>query len=513
MQLRLPRGPLAAAAEGLGDGIDAVLRGRHRRRLVANGWVSSEDGLAGLLAPRTRMLPGNSVDVLIDGRDAFASMLDALRAARHTISITGWTASADFRLVRGAEAVTLGQALGEAAGRGVGVRVLLWGGPPLPVGHPTRADAQRSKAGFDAVPGVRCLLDRREYPMDCHHEKLLIVDDRVAFAGGLDFSDFAYDRWDTGLHAPHDGSVGWHDVAIRVEGPAASAAARHVEQRWAEMAGVQGVRAPSGVQEHAALPEGAGEQRKPRNPLAPSDSVRRVADTSAVGSIEVGFARTIPDGVYRFLPRGDFSILSEYVSALSRARRLVYLENQFLWCPEVVDVLEGLLRRRPDDFRLLLVLPSRPHAGVDATLGQLSRLVDADAGRGRLLATILQHTAPGHHVYVHAKVGIVDDEWLTVGSANLNEHSLFNDTEANFVVRDSRLAADTRRRLWAEHLGRDCGGDPLELIDQVWRRVADEQTQRHRAGQAPTARIRTIDHIGPRTDLLLGPLTSVVVDG
>ena len=86
---------------------------------------------------------------------------------------------------------------------------------------------------------------------------------------------------------------------------------------------------------------------------------------------------------------------------------------------------------------------------------------------------------------MHAKVAVVDDRVLIVGSANLNDHSMFNDTEAALVTDDAELAADTRRRLWAEHL--ECGvgdvsGDPTDLIDDRWRPRAEEQFERRRPG-------------------------------
>ena len=103
-----------------------------------------------------------------------------------------------------------------------------------------------------------------------------------------------------------------------------------------------------------------------------------------------------------------------------------------------------------------MLLPVHPNNGTDDTRGQLGVLVDA-AKRGgdetRFLACTLYQPGPGGEpVYVHAKIGIVDDRWLTVGSANLNEHSLFNDTEVNVVTCDEHLARDARLRLWAEHL-------------------------------------------------------------
>jgi phosphatidylserine/phosphatidylglycerophosphate/cardiolipin synthase-like enzyme len=73
---------------------------------------------------------------------------------------------------------------------------------------------------------------------------------------------------------------------------------------------------------------------------------------------------------------------------------------------------------------------------------------------------------------VHAKIRIVADRWLTIGSANVNEHSLFNDTERNVVTRDPELARETRLRLWAEHLEcepGDLAGDPTGIVDERWR--------------------------------------------
>ncbi|MGZ4410266.1 MAG: phospholipase D-like domain-containing protein, partial [Gaiellaceae bacterium] len=103
---------------------------------------------------------------------------------------------------------------------------------------------------------------------------------------------------------------------------------------------------------------------------------------------------------------------------------------------EIAEILRDKLLRPPtDDFRLLIVLPAKPNAGGDDTRGMLAELVEADADAGRLLACTLFARAGrlADPVYVHAKIGIVDDAWLTLGSANLNDHSLFNDTEMNVV--------------------------------------------------------------------------------
>jgi phosphatidylserine/phosphatidylglycerophosphate/cardiolipin synthase-like enzyme len=160
------------------------------------------------------------------------------------------------------------------------------------------------------------------------------------------------------------------------------------------------------------------------------------------------------------------------------------------------------------------VLPRRPATGRDTTLGQLSRLVEADVDH-RLLAATLQPTEAGSPgTYVHAKVGIVDDEWLTVGSANLNAHSLFNDTEMNVVMTDPELVTGTRLRLWSEHLGtEDVGGSPSNVFDQRWVPIAREQLDRHRSGLPPTHRLCELEGVSARRDLVLGGLVGLVVDG
>src|SRR5260370_1188233 len=115
-----------------------------------------------------------------------------------------------------------------------------------------------------------------------------------------------------------------------------------------------------------------------------------------------------------------------------------------------------LARSPAADCRLLLALPAKPATGGDDPRGQLGTLVQADGEGGRLLACTLCAIGGNKDwpVYVHAKVGIVDDAWMTIGSANLNEHSLFNDTEMNVVTHDRRLAQQTRLRLRAEHVQR-----------------------------------------------------------
>jgi phosphatidylserine/phosphatidylglycerophosphate/cardiolipin synthase-like enzyme len=227
----------------------------------------------------------------------------------------------------------------------------------------------------------------------------------------------------------------------------------------------------------------------------------------------------VPEKIYAALPRGDFSIAESYVRAFNQASRFVYAENQFLWSPEIASVLHDKLTHPPsDDFRVVFVLPSKPNSGRDDTRGVLAELIEADDGNGRLLACTL-YARSGKlidPIYVHAKIAIVDDAWMTIGSANLNEHSLFNDTEMNVVAHDPELARRTRLRLWAEHLElpvEDIPDDPIRAIDELWRPLSKDQLERRLAGKPLTHRLTRLPHVSKRTARLLGPVNGILVDG
>jgi phosphatidylserine/phosphatidylglycerophosphate/cardiolipin synthase-like enzyme len=235
--------------------------------------------------------------------------------------------------------------------------------------------------------------------------------------------------------------------------------------------------------------------------------------------VELQVVRTVPDKVYDFLPQGDFRILEAYTRALRSARKLVYLESQFLWSAQVVEILANKLREPPsEDFRVVVLLPAKPNNGADTTRGQLGVLAGADNGAARFLATTISARSGGltGPLYVHAKIGIVDDAWLTVGSANLNEHSFFNDTEMNVVTCDPQLARETRLRLWAEHLERsveEVSGEPAQVVDTLWRPIAAEQLERRRRGEPLTHRLLELPGVSRRSMALLGPLHGLFVDG
>ena len=282
----------------------------------------------------------------------------------------------------------------------------------------------------------------------------------------MDLTTFQGDRFDTSGH-PLRAGVNWHDVQVRVRGETVADVELNFRQRWE-----------------------ASTSDIPLPHLDPAVDVSWNMETQVV--------RTIPAGFYDFAPRGEFGIYHAYLDAIRGARRLVYLENQYLWSPEIVAALKTLINHPPDDaFRIVMVLPARAYSGKWDNDHHVKKLKEAD--RGSNILTVYAPYASGpaagsdaftyRSIYVHAKVGVIDDEWFTVGSANLNERGLFTDSEMNVLVKDPATARGLRIRLWAEHLGmepKEVGAmDTIELIDRVWPRQAHQNEEIFKRANRP----------------------------
>jgi phosphatidylserine/phosphatidylglycerophosphate/cardiolipin synthase-like enzyme len=479
--------PLNRVDDVLGETIERFIRLRHLWRLRRRGSGSAIDpspnGWAGTatFSPRD----GCRVEPFVDGSEALPRMVEAVRLARSHVHLAGWHFDPSFRLGEGGP--TLRELLADAAER-VDVRVLAWAGAPLPLFHPDRGEVRTARDELVRGTRISMGLDARERPFHCHHEKLVVVDDEVAFVGGIDLTRLAGDRLDSSEHPRRDG-LGWHDSAVRLEGPVVGDVGRHFLMRWRATA-----------------------SDDPPEPNAPDP----VGD-----GVEAQLVRTVPERLYDPRREGEWSILESYLRALRSAERLVYLESQFLWSPELTFVLAEKLRRPPcDEFRVIALLPAHPNNGADDSRGQVGFLIDADKASGddttRFLACTLYQPGPGGNpVYVHSKAAVIDDAWLTVGSANLNGHSMFNDTEVNVVVRDPTLARELRLRLWEEHLERpraEIDGDPARVFDEVWKPLAQERYDRRKRDGWADGKLTLLPHVSRRTEALWGPLNGLLVD-
>ena len=473
-----------AVAHTVGESVERAVTSHHRRRLRKVGWEHAFDAdelgfsRGATFAPRA----GNRVEVLVDGSTYLPRLAEAIAGARSHVHLLGWCFSPELNLTREEEPVVLRNLLSDVARR-VDVRLLVWQGAPFPVFRPTKRDVESYMKIFTRGTNIQAETDSCVRLKYSHHEKVVVVDDEVAFVGGIDLTLDGGDPFDTPKH-PSRGCVGWHDAAVRIEGPAVADVASHFRLRW----------------------RGPGDERLPE-PVPPEPK----------GDVELQVVRTVPEGVYPSFPKGDFSVFESYTRALRSAERLIYLENQFLWSPEIVAILSDKLRDPPsDDFRVVAVLPARPNDGADVSRGAISALIHADDGNERFLAcTLYARTGPLRDlVYVHSKIGIVDDRWLTIGSANLNERSMFNDSEVNVVALDEELARRTRLGLWEEHLETgDVGGDPTTVVDELWRPIATEQLELLQHGRPLTHRLVMLPGVSRRARRIAGVVESRVYDG
>src|SRR4051794_35168909 len=313
--------PIATLDRIVGDAIETANHSHHRRRLTRLGHRASieppDDG-ALWAADDPPPRAGNELDVLVDGAEMLPAVAEAIQGARRHVHVAGWHLTPSFALTRDERPLVVRELLAETAER-VPVRVLLWAGSPAKIFKPTRGLVRRERDALVTGTRIHAQLDARERTIHCHHEKLVVIDDEVAFVGGIDMTSLAGDRWDTSRHLAR-GGLGWHDASTRLRGPAVADVAGHFPSRQRESAG-------GGVA--SRWREIAGEDVASSSPSPPPGA----------GSHEVQLVRTVPERVYRFVPHGDFRIVETYMRALRSAQRLVYLENQFLWAPEVVSIL------------------------------------------------------------------------------------------------------------------------------------------------------------------------------
>lgn len=441
-----------------GQHAEAVAQERERlrqRELRQDTWWGAEprwypDGTP----PRQH----NRIAPLVDGAHYLPTLRQILGGAQSYVYIVGWCLTPMIPLDRLDEPEVLEtrllDVLADLAQR-IPVRILLWSGAPAVIQPTTRA-VQKVQRQIAAAGGdMQCRLDHTAPFSHCHHQKAVVIDGQHAFIGGMDLTTFQGDRWDRSGH-PLRGSVNWHDVQLHLQGEVVADVEHNFRQRWTAVTG------------DADLPH--------RDPVIEDE-----------WDIPAQIVRTIPKDEYDFAPHGEFGIHHAYVELFRRAERFIYIENQYLWSPEVMDALEEAMERPHDEpFRIVIVLPARAYSGKWDNDRHVERLRKVDRGRG--IVSVYCPYASGassgvtpftyRPVYVHAKVTVVDDEWVMVGSANLNDRGLITDSEIDALVHSPLIARDLRIHLWAEHLAMSLDevaqADILTLTDHAWPEHAKE---------------------------------------
>lgn len=396
-----------------------------------------------------RIERADRVAFLIDGASYFHAFRETAIHAQHSILIIGWDIDSRFRLERGHRKdgfpVRLCDFLNTLVSRQkkLNIYILNWDFTILYA--PDREWLSSYQLDWISHRRISFRLDGRHPLGASHHQKIVVVDDRVAFVGGLDFT---FGRWDTPAHQPNDprrrdrddyDPQPYHDIQTMVSGKIAPVLGDLARRRW-----------------RAATGQTIG-------PPDLSDGFDPWPDEIAADLFEVpvGIARTIPKYGDQPEVREVERLLLDIIFA---ARKTIYIENQYLTADKIGDTLA--MRLSEDDSpEIIIVLP-------EWSVGWLSQNT-MDVLRERLLKRLYSAdrndrlrvyypTVPGlsnHCVNVHSKLIIVDDELVRVGSANLNNRSMGLDTECDLVIEAigqatiRKVIAALRNRLLAEHLG------------------------------------------------------------
>jgi phosphatidylserine/phosphatidylglycerophosphate/cardiolipin synthase-like enzyme len=394
--------------------------------------------------------------VLIDGADYYARLDQVLRQAQKSIIIVGWDFDAGIRLrPEDPASPKLGDFLRGLVEEkpNLEVRVLVWSvaifhapGAPLPL---------LLGAPWERHPRIQVRLDREHPLYGAHHQKIVCIDDTLAFVGGMDLT---IRRWDTTKHeAGHPLRKGpdgvpyppVHDVQMLVEGEAALVVSDVARERWRRM-----------VKENVAPVTASGDlwphDLRPDFTETPLAVVRTFASWQARPEITEGMTLSL--------------------DAFAAARRSIYLEAQYFSAPKVGDVLAQSLSQAEGPEIVVIVrrlftgrLERRIMGGNQKRLVQRLRRADR-YGRLAVYYPVVPEGKNGEDlpITVHSKTVVVDDDFLRIGSSNLNNRSTALDTELDLAIETDdparqRVIVGLRDRLIAEHL--DCA--PQEVHDAV----------------------------------------------
>ncbi|MHA7836409.1 MAG: VTT domain-containing protein [bacterium] len=383
---------------------------------------------------------------LIDGEAYFEAVADAMAGARRQILMLGWDFHSRVRLRRTREddglPDELAARLDALVERNPRLHVHVLGWDFAMIYAFERESLPLFRLGLRTRPRVHFRLDDHHPVGASHHQKIVVIDDAIAFVGGFDLTSC---RWDTRAHRARDERrsdpgfpecAPFHDVQMAVDAEAARALGELARQRWWRATG-----------KRLQPPDVAGD---PWPAGLEPDCV----------DVEVGIARTQPDD------RGQEEVREIerlHLESIRSARQTLYIENQYLTAARLGEALAERLRE-PEGPEILIVAPRYCSGWLEeGTMGTLrarllDRLREADRfGRLRVFHPVVPELE-GSAVNVHAKVMIVDDRLLRVGSANLSNRSMGLDTECDLAIeaQDERVRATIarlRHDLLAEHLG------------------------------------------------------------
>jgi phosphatidylserine/phosphatidylglycerophosphate/cardiolipin synthase-like enzyme len=426
---------------------------------------------------------------LIDGQAWFDALASSLEKARRSVVILGWQFDPRTRLDPDSDSEDRHAEIGHQLRMMVksrpelDVRLLIWNSPILIA----------ASQGFFPHRAQRWFRKRFvEFRLDspgpigaCHHQKVVVIDDAVAFCGS---GDLGPDRWDTLEHRDDDPrrvqpngvlAPARHETMCVVEGPAARALGDLARERWHRATWERTLPDPEGVSD--PWPEGLEPQFR---------------------DVPIGLSRTEPAWGERGNTR---EVEALHLAAIRAAKRRIYFENQYFTSPAIAAAL-GERLKEPEGPEIVVVSTASSPSWFDgitmdtARSEVLYRLEQADV-HDRFFA-FSPRTRRGERIIVHAKVTVIDDTLLRIGSANLNNRSMGFDTECDLSIEPGDTAG--RDRAFPRRGGRGLrGGGGAFRIDGQGDREAERGTDvasGRRAAAGNRAAHRRMAARGPRLD-------------
>ncbi len=411
--------------------------------------------------------------MLVDGHDFYQAVVDACRTAERSILMAGWQFDANVHLLRGDEEARcdhptrLIEFLADLCRtrKDLEIHVLAWDASAIFTFE--RMPFQKLKFRAKGCDRIHYEMDNKHPTGASHHQKIVVVDDSIAMVGGMDICNA---RWDVRSHPavsplrvkkPYGRYTPFHDVQAFVTGDAVRTVRRWFYDRWQLATG-------------ASLELGAMPVRDV--PIRPSVEVEAPM---------VALARTLP----RMDDPASAPVIELYelhLRAIAAARRLIYIENQYLSCDEIATAIERRMRAETTEpLEVVLVLPEKS-AGFKERISIgvyqqriLERLGKVAAATGHHLG-VYYTAARGPDgdvpVFIHAKVLAVDDRFLLVSSANTSNRSMGFDTELGLAWEAPSPTTSLRQAridLLGEHVGLDGAladrvlGDPVGRVARL----------------------------------------------
>ncbi len=397
---------------------------------------------------------GNSIRPLIDGEPAFRRVCEAIEAASRSVWVTItflWT-TCQMPDGRGTPLAVLNR----AAQKGIDVRIIFWRPDPETEalkthafwGTPEQFDLLRTCAS-----SILIRWDRAQ-PGYCQHQKSWLIDagtkTETAFLGGINLNPHS-------VVAPgHHGHGQNHDVYVELKGPSTVDIHHNFVQRWNEAserhlpAGLWGKGSASDLPFPTSVPDQKG---------SATIQIQRTIHSSRYSN-----GHAAPLGTAYPIEAGERSNFAQYRAAISAARRSIYIENQSLSVPEIIECLRLALQR---GIEIVAVVPAEET--IPETVASL-----ASSGNFTLAGIAgLDDAGRRNPVWIHSKLMVVDGAWGTVGSCNLHRYSLFGNSELNAAFWDHATARVLLSELLSEHLDSDISGlddrAALQLFGQIAR--------------------------------------------